>query len=725
MNGPYQFINQAAVTSAMASGQNIDWASLAQQWIKMRDSALISGNETNAFSTPTTRYEEEKGEADMDMDEDDQIEKTSAPKYISDSIMQQSVETGSTAPWYMDKTNRTDTVGTDPETASQNQWDKWNKQHTSKQAHQNIQNRRQVNQTVHIPSLLKMNVPHPNEIRCLSDPSSDSSNASNIMDAAKRKGLPAWIREGLEKMEREKQKQQGKYQITENEKFPTGGTAFAKPTSSKESETNELKEMGNEYDEQDDTVPSSDVIEKDLNEDLLKEDIDESEVSPERYEQRLEKMMIVVRQTLTELLLEVTNEEISKLANETLKNYKLKASSAQVVHNSALSDITGKLGLAVYGHSSSDDSSDDEDNVSTLKNGISSGGNDSEEDIKASLRLKKRSFQKIATEIEERVSAAAFREAEKLKQCTQNDEANEISRKTFGVETNVCLENSKMVTNEPEPGSSSKIVGNIIDESGEATETKLQSINGKRHRDRGTIKERTTRFSDNRDNKYLTIATTSTCITEAQSTPTLCNITTSQVAANQGLALYNINTLVPKHNYPSIVANNMKNTTSTVTGGGRNKRNTDPDHESEHIDKYSKKKYYSDKKRTRSLSRSRSRSRSSSSSSTSATSSESSITDSSEDSSRSHSRRSHSGRSSSKKRIHRDQRSESYYSSYGKNRSSYSRRRYDTDSDDEDESYKNRRKASSRYYSTSHSSRNHRETTRPRSKSSYSSSRRH
>lgn len=44
-------------------------------------------------------------------------------------------------------------------------------------------------------------------------------------------------------MEREKQKQQGKYQITENEKFPTGGTAFAKPTSSKESETNELKEM--------------------------------------------------------------------------------------------------------------------------------------------------------------------------------------------------------------------------------------------------------------------------------------------------------------------------------------------------------------------------------------------------------------------------------------------------------------------------------------------------
>lgn len=92
--------------------------------------------------------------------------------------------------------------------------------------------------------------------------------------------------------------------------------------------------------------------------------------------------------------------------------------------------------------------------------------------------MKKRSFQKIATEIEERVSAAAFREAEKLKQCTQNDEANEISRKTFGVETNVCLANSKMVTNEPEPGSSSKIVGNIIDESGEATETKLQSING-------------------------------------------------------------------------------------------------------------------------------------------------------------------------------------------------------------------------------------------------------
>lgn len=34
--------------------------------------------------------------------------------------------------------------------------------------------------------------------------------------------------------------------------------------------------------------------------------------------------MIVVRRTLTELLLEVTNEEISKVADETIKTFKSK-----------------------------------------------------------------------------------------------------------------------------------------------------------------------------------------------------------------------------------------------------------------------------------------------------------------------------------------------------------------------------------------------------------------
>jgi len=34
-----------------------------------------------------------------------------------------------------------------------------------------------------------------------------------ILDAAKRKTLPVWIREGLEKMEREKQKKMEKEQV--------------------------------------------------------------------------------------------------------------------------------------------------------------------------------------------------------------------------------------------------------------------------------------------------------------------------------------------------------------------------------------------------------------------------------------------------------------------------------------------------------------------------------
>uniref|UniRef100_T1H1Y2 Uncharacterized protein n=1 Tax=Megaselia scalaris TaxID=36166 RepID=T1H1Y2_MEGSC len=56
--------------------------------------------------------------------------------------------------------------------------------------------------------------------------------------------------------------------------------------------------------------------------------------------------MLVVRRSLTELLLEVTNEEIQSIAQEQYKKHKSKgtSSSVQVFHKSALKRITGNLG---------------------------------------------------------------------------------------------------------------------------------------------------------------------------------------------------------------------------------------------------------------------------------------------------------------------------------------------------------------------------------------------
>ncbi|XP_061392395.1 arginine/serine-rich protein PNISR-like [Musca vetustissima] len=723
MNGPYQFINQTAVTNAMASGQNIDWASLAQQWIKMRDSAPSAGVEANDFSIATARYEEEKGEADMDMDDEEHLEKDPQCRTVGDTIMQQgTIADPSSSQWYADKTNATESVGIDYGVISQNQWGKWNNPLTPR----NATSRRPINPSVQVPSLLKINVPHTNEVRAIPDVPSDSASTSNVMEAAKRKGLPAWIREGLEKMEREKQKQQGKHQTTETEQVLSGAVALAKPATLRELETDFVvrKQSEGEYDGQDDRALDGNILEKGPHKESSKESADVIEVSAESYEQKLERMMVLVRHTLTELLLEVTNEEISKLANETLKSSKLKASSALVVHNSALSTITGKLGLAVYGHSSSEDSSDDDDNASDSKRTLTSDDNDSEEDIKASLRQKKRAFQKVANEIEDRVSAAAAREAEKLKQyTTRTIEAEEIPKK---IDKNVVLEKNEMVTCESVAGSSSKSIGNIIDESGEATETKLQNINGKRHRDRGALKERTSRFSDNRDNKYLTMSATVTCVSEAQSKPSICNSATSYATVNQNLALYNINTSVSKQTCLSSVANNVN--TTVLEGSCRQSRAASQDQESDQSEKYAKRKYkYSDKKCSRSVSRSRSRS-SSRSSTSSSSSSEASTTTSSDDSK--NSRHSHSRYSTSKKRRYRhNHREKSYYSLYEKNRKSSSRRRHESDSNDEDE-YSNRRKTSSRNYSSSHSrshnsSRSDRDSSRSRSKSYYSSSRRH
>uniref|UniRef100_A0A023ETF2 Putative translation initiation factor 3 subunit a eif-3a n=1 Tax=Aedes albopictus TaxID=7160 RepID=A0A023ETF2_AEDAL len=147
------------------------------------------------------------------------------------------------------------------------------------------------------------------------DPDDDTTQTIND---AKRKLLPAWIREGLEKMEREKQRQAEKekeqqqraemlQQRRQAELEALNELEDAKRKSKFESDSEE-DEPRNE-DQQDDERQGAD-----------------SPMPTRSREEILQELMIAVRKNLTEILLEVTNEEIALVAKETLAKTRRKGS---------------------------------------------------------------------------------------------------------------------------------------------------------------------------------------------------------------------------------------------------------------------------------------------------------------------------------------------------------------------------------------------------------------
>uniref|UniRef100_A0A146M180 Arginine/serine-rich protein PNISR n=2 Tax=Lygus hesperus TaxID=30085 RepID=A0A146M180_LYGHE len=184
------------------------------------------------------------------------------------------------------------------------------------------------------------------------------------LDAAKRRALPAWIREGLEKMEREKQKKAEQERI---QKLKKEGGLNLSP----------LNEEGGEL-----TGANGDTIEA-LNKSKFDTDSEEDEEAPppikaavesvptprrsrfdqsepvsapqlppkpkfKSKEQILQTVMTDVRKILTQILMEVTTEEIEKAVEETHKQFKKKAPAATLRKTPALASLTGKLGLGIY-----------------------------------------------------------------------------------------------------------------------------------------------------------------------------------------------------------------------------------------------------------------------------------------------------------------------------------------------------------------------------------------
>lgn len=207
------------------------------------------------------------------------------------------------------------------------------------------------------------------------------------LDVNKRKQLPAWIREGLEKMEREKQKMM-----------------------EKERETHQLEKINQEIDQNKKEkmeLLKSTMKERETSKFDSEEDISDKEKSPkpirrESPPRTREDMLLKVRRMMTQILLLVTDSQIKSIAKEEVlhvnKRKKYKA-SAQSVSAPRGANLSAKLGLSSYG-SDSGSSSDSEG---------SSQSRDSDEDLKDVIKRKQIDFHRKEQLIEDKINEAQKR----------------------------------------------------------------------------------------------------------------------------------------------------------------------------------------------------------------------------------------------------------------------------------------------------------------------------
>lgn len=163
-----------------------------------------------------------------------------------------------------------------------------------------------------------------------------SQDDDSGIDAAKRKNLPAWIREGLEKMEREKHKKSEKERIQKELKE----AKEAHDRDEKAAAVEILKERGGESDGEP-SVPKKSRFDSDNEETEEKPrsrsrtkspqpDIKPKKRSPSPEEVKTEEekqleMVMKTRKMLTEILLAVTTQEMEVVAKEVFYKEKNRA----------------------------------------------------------------------------------------------------------------------------------------------------------------------------------------------------------------------------------------------------------------------------------------------------------------------------------------------------------------------------------------------------------------
>ncbi|XP_053689422.1 arginine/serine-rich protein PNISR [Sabethes cyaneus] len=229
----------------------------------------------------------------------------------------------------------------------------------------------------------------------------DDQEAAQGLNDAKRKLLPAWIREGLEKMEREKlrQEEKEKEQRLREEMLERRRQAELEALTELENARKRSKFESDSEEEESESVEKHD-------------DSQNPESSPILHRSReevLQELMVAVRRNLTEILLEVTNEEIASIAKETVAKTRRKAPTAQALRKTGLASLTGGLGLGIYG-----DSDDEDESGSDQDRNDNDASDDDEEEAERMLRnaikQRQKEFERTAREIEDQLAQEEARE---------------------------------------------------------------------------------------------------------------------------------------------------------------------------------------------------------------------------------------------------------------------------------------------------------------------------
>ncbi|XP_022182294.1 arginine/serine-rich protein PNISR-like isoform X2 [Myzus persicae] len=192
---------------------------------------------------------------------------------------------------------------------------------------------------------------HWNKLKMISKVD-DRTQDPSFIDAAKRKQLPAWIREGLEKMEREKRR---KIEQKQSLGEPDNSNSI------NENVTQELLYSPINFDHETQTIDddielvSSNYINEPKKTEFVKND--PSPLIPRKTKAQIwEDTMLSLRKILTKLLMEVTNDMMLSVVKEVLKT----TLQTDIRGNQNQTSLAGKLGLGVYcSESESSDESDD------------------------------------------------------------------------------------------------------------------------------------------------------------------------------------------------------------------------------------------------------------------------------------------------------------------------------------------------------------------------------
>ncbi|EZA49941.1 Splicing factor, arginine/serine-rich [Ooceraea biroi] len=278
-------------------------------------------------------------------------------------------------------------------------------------------------------------------VRCRDDrEKTPEEDTTTTIDAAKRRQLPAWIREGLEKMEKEKQKAVEKERLeilrkqelearkqAEDEARAVLNPSKSKFDSDSEKETEQdFDTRGTQQSAEKSYDRTPDIIVRPRKSRFRDADSPESHggtdesptgaagtptVQKRSREEILQEVMLKVRRSLTEILLEVTNEEIGAVCREVWSRARAKVPAGETpvasLNNMApLAQITRKLGLGIYGDSNSE-SEEEQSEHTQVQN------DDSDEELKETLRRRQQAFRKTEEEIEARLAEEEEKEEQR------------------------------------------------------------------------------------------------------------------------------------------------------------------------------------------------------------------------------------------------------------------------------------------------------------------------